>query len=125
MSGINGIGGDIMAGNLYKAVFNNLEKEDMIFKNKKEADTISRGLLEAKLIACANTIEGIQSFFWWQDKIDSSKEALLILKTKKTLFKKIVTKVKALHSYQTPEIIAIPIVNGSKDYLGWISFSVV
>src|ERR1700688_2805338 len=90
-------------------------------KDKKEAEKISRGLLEAKLIACANIIEGVQSLFWWQGKIDSSNEVLLVLKTKKILFNKISTKVKSLHSYQTPEIIALPLVAGCKDYLDWIS----
>ena len=90
-------------------------------KDKKEAVKISRGLLEAKLIACANIIDGIQSLFWWQGKIDSSREVLLVLKSKKVLFKKIVAKVRELHSYQTPEIIALPIVNGSDDYLDWVN----
>ena len=94
-------------------------------KDKKEASKIGQGLLNAKLIACANIVGGIQSLFWWQGKIDSSKEVLLILKTKKILFKKIVSKVKALHSYQTPEIIALPIVDGSEDYLNWIDSSVM
>ena len=94
-------------------------------KDKKEAEKISRGLLEAKLIACANIVKGVQSLFWWQGKIDSSKEVLLVLKTKKILFKKVSTKVRSLHSYQTPEIIALPIVAGSDDYLGWITSSVV
>jgi len=92
-------------------------------KDKKEAEKISRGLLEAKLIACANIVEGVQSLFWWQGKIDMSQEVLLVLKTKKVLFKKVMAQVKSLHSYQTPEIIALPIVNGSEDYLGWISSS--
>ena len=93
-------------------------------KDKKEANKIAHGLLEAKLIACANIIDGVQSLFWWQGKIDSSKEALLVLKTKKNLFKKISVKVKSLHSYQTPEIIALPIADGSKDYLAWINSSI-
>jgi periplasmic divalent cation tolerance protein len=92
-------------------------------KDKKEAEKIARGLLEAKLIACANIVEGVQSLFWWQGKIDSSQEVLLVLKTKGILFKKISSKVKSLHSYQTPEIIALPVANGSKDYLDWISSS--
>jgi len=92
-------------------------------KDKKQATKIACGLLEAKLVACANIIEGVQSLFWWQGKIDSSKEVLLVLKTKKTLFKKIMIKVKSLHSYQTPEIIALPIVAGSDDYLHWINSS--
>src|ERR1039458_4992649 len=94
-------------------------------KDRKEAEQIAKGLLEAKLIACANIIEGVQSFFWWQGKIDSSKEVLLILKTKKNLFKKVSVKVKSLHSYQTPEIISLPLSAGSKDYLEWINFSSV
>jgi periplasmic divalent cation tolerance protein len=92
-------------------------------KDKKEAEKISRGLLEAKLIACANILDGVQSLFWWQGKIDSSQEVLLVLKTKKVLFKKVLTKVKSLHSYQTPEIIALSIIAGSEDYLGWINSS--
>ena len=94
-------------------------------KDKKEAEKIARSLLEAKLIACANIVEGVQSLFWWQGKIDSSKEVYLVLKTKKILFKKVLNQVKSLHSYQTPEIIALPIVAGSDDYLGWITSSVV
>ena len=93
-------------------------------KDKKEAVKIAQGLLEPKLIACANIIDGVQSLFRWQSKIDSSKEVLLVLKTKKILFKRIVAKVKSLHSYQTPEIIALPIVHGCDDYLSWISSSV-
>lgn len=92
-------------------------------KDKKEAEKISRGLLEAKLIACANIVAGVQSLFWWQGKIDSSKEVLLILKTKKNLFKKVLAQVKSLHSYQVPEVIALPLVSGSKDYLDWIGSS--
>lgn len=92
-------------------------------KNKKEAEKISRGLLEAKLIACANIIDGVHSLFWWQGNIDSSREVVLVLKTKMILFKKIMAKVKSLHSYQTPEVIALPVINGSKDYLGWIHSS--
>jgi periplasmic divalent cation tolerance protein len=93
-------------------------------KDKKEATKIANGLLETKLIACANIIDGVQSLFRWQGRIDSSKEVLLVLKTKKTLFKKVMIKVKSLHSYQTPEIIALPVVEGSEDYLDWISSSV-
>jgi periplasmic divalent cation tolerance protein len=92
-------------------------------KDKKEASTMAKGLLEVKLIACANILDGVQSLFWWQGKIDSSKEVLLILKTKNNLFKKVVSKVKSLHSYQKPEIIALPIINGSEDYLNWINTS--
>ena len=93
-------------------------------KDAKEAHKIANGLLQDKLIACANIIAGVRSIFWWQAQVDSSKEALLVLKTKKALFKKVAAKVKALHSYQVPEIIALPIAAGSSDYLKWINASV-
>jgi periplasmic divalent cation tolerance protein len=89
-------------------------------KNKKEAKAIAQGLLKDKLIACANIIDGIESLFVWQGKLDQSKEALMVIKTQQKLFDKVVSKVKLLHSYQTPEIIALPIIQGSKDYLNWI-----
>jgi len=94
-------------------------------KDKKEAVKIARGLLEAELIACANILDGVLSLFRWQGKMDSAKEVLLVLKTKKNLFKKVSAKVKSLHSYQTPEIIALPLVDGSDDYLNWIGTSCV
>ena len=93
-------------------------------KDALEARTISDQLLEKKLIACANIVEGVQSVFWWQGKIDQAKETLIILKSKQDLFKKIVKTVKAHHSYEVPEIIALPIVEGNPDYLKWIDESV-
>ena len=92
-------------------------------KDTKQAQSIANGLLQDKLVACANIVEGVRSLFWWQCRIDSAKEALLVLKTKKGSFKKVAARVKALHSYQTPEIIALPIAAGSRDYLKWINAS--
>ena len=93
-------------------------------KDAVEAKIISDQLLEKKLIACANIVEGVQSVFWWQGKIDQAKETLIILKSKRSLFKKIVKTVKAYHSYEVPEVIALPIVDGNPDYLRWIDESV-
>ena len=93
-------------------------------KDVAEAEKIGRTLVEQKLIACANILSGVKSVFWWQEKIDTSDEVLLILKTKKSLFKKVEKAVKSLHSYDTPEVIALPISQGSKEYLKWISDSV-
>ncbi len=93
-------------------------------KDKKQAAKIANGLLVDKLIACANIIPGVHSIFSWQGKIDQSKEVLVVLKTKALLFKKVEAKVKSLHSYQVPEIIALPITMGSADYLKWIEDSV-
>ena len=92
-------------------------------KDIKEAKKISEALVQRKLIACANIIQGVKSFFWWEGKVDRADEVLLILKTQKRLFKKIVTAVKSLHSYSVPEVIALPIIDGHKDYLRWISGS--
>ena len=89
--------------------------------SKEEANKIAQGLLEEKLAACVNILAGLESRFWWQGKIDSAQEVLLVIKTRKTLFNKLAKKVKRLHSYTVPEIIALPIISGNKAYLDWIN----
>ncbi|MCX5702078.1 MAG: divalent-cation tolerance protein CutA [Candidatus Omnitrophica bacterium] len=91
--------------------------------NKKEAELIAQGLIKDKLAACVNIIENVYSLFWWQGKIDSAKEVLLVIKTRKALAAKLTKKIKSLHSYEVPEIIALPIVSGNKEYLEWINES--
>ena len=92
-------------------------------KDRKQAMKIADGLLREKLIACANIAGGVTSLFWWQGKVERSKEVFLILKTKKSLFKKMEIKIRSLHSYTTPEIIALPVIMGGKAYLEWINSS--
>jgi len=89
-------------------------------KNVREANKIATKLVENKLIACANVIKGVNSIFRWQGKVDKANETLLILKSQKKCFTKIVKIVKKLHSYNVPEIVALPIIEGSKDYLSWV-----
>ncbi|MEM0096506.1 MAG: divalent-cation tolerance protein CutA [Candidatus Bathyarchaeia archaeon] len=91
--------------------------------SKNEAEKIAKTLLEERLIACANIIGPVHSLFWWLGKIDKAQEHLIIMKTRKALFGKVCERVKALHSYQIPEIIAMPITEGSKDYLKWLDES--
>ncbi len=91
--------------------------------SKQEAEKIIQSLLEEKLIACANIIGPVHSLFWWQGKIDTAQEHLILMKTRKDLFDKLSERVKALHSYEVPEIIALPIVEGTKDYLEWLNKS--
>ena len=92
-------------------------------KDRQEAQGIAEALVQEKLIACANVLPGVESLFRWEGKVDLSQEVLLILKTKRSLFNKLVKRVKTLHSYKNPEIIALPIIAGNKDYLDWIKES--
>ena len=86
----------------------------------EEAEQISRMLLERRKAACINTISGVDSLFWWNQKLDSAKENLLIVKSRASLIPEIIELVKELHSYDVPEIIALPIIGGNPDYLEWI-----
>ncbi|MDD5454998.1 MAG: divalent-cation tolerance protein CutA [Candidatus Ratteibacteria bacterium] len=90
---------------------------------KKEAKKISDKLLQEKLAACVNIIKGVNSSFWWKNKIETANEFLLTVKTRSKFFNDIVKVVKSLHSYDIPEIIAVPIINVNKDYLNWIKNS--
>jgi len=91
--------------------------------SKKEAAKIAQQLISNKLAACANIIAGLHSIFRWKDKVEQAREALLVVKTRKEKFAKIVKLVKSMHSYTTPEIIAIPVTCGFKPYLNWINDS--
>ena len=88
--------------------------------DEEEAALISRVLLKQRKAACVNIIAGVSSLFWWQDKIESTPESLLLVKTRAALLDEIVKLVKEIHSNDVPEIIALPIVGGSRDYLEWI-----
>lgn len=92
--------------------------------NKKEARLISLKLVKNRLAACVNNLEKVKSFFCWQGKVDKADEVLLIIKSKKTKLPEIIRLVKSMHSYQVPEIIALPILGGYKPYLRWINDSV-
>jgi len=92
-------------------------------KDRRQAKAIAGKLLEEKLIACANIVGNVQSFFWWDGKIDEAQETLLLLKTKRSLFRKLARTVKRCHSYDVPEIIALPVVKGYNPYLQWVNAS--
>lgn len=91
---------------------------------REEAERITHVLLDRQLIACANIVSDVQSFFWWKGAVDNAREILLIVKTKANQFEKICRLVKEHHSYEVPEIIALPILMGSQEYLQWIDESV-
>ncbi len=88
--------------------------------SKEEALKIVRRLLDDRLIACANIVDHVSSLFWWEDKIDEATEFLVVMKSREELFQRLSQRVKELHSYQVPEIIAIPIMAGSQSYLNWL-----
>jgi periplasmic divalent cation tolerance protein len=87
---------------------------------REEAEQIGEAIVKERLAACANVYEKISSIYWWKGNLEKDNEAVLLLKTKKDKVNKIMQKVKELHSYENPCIIAIPIIDGSKEYLDWI-----
>jgi periplasmic divalent cation tolerance protein len=91
--------------------------------SKSEAENIAKNLLEKKLIACANVIGPVCSYFTWENKIEQAEEFLLLLKSSQSLFDKLVEEVKLIHSYRIPEILALPVAAGSNDYLNWFTDS--
>ena len=85
-----------------------------------EALAIGKALVKERLAACANVLDGAHSIYWWQGAVQEDREALLILKTRAELVDRLIERVKALHSYDCPCIVALPIVAGNPDYLTWI-----
>lgn len=88
--------------------------------SERQAVRIGRALVGAELAACVNIVRGIRSIYRWEGKISDDREVLLIIKSRAELFGRLAQEVKRLHSYQVPEVIALPIVHGALDYLAWI-----
>ena len=88
--------------------------------SEEEAQNISRVLVGENLAACVNIIPKVRSIFQWEEKVTEEHECLLILKSVTDVFDSLVAKVKAHHSYSVPEVIALPILKGSADYLAWV-----
>ena len=85
---------------------------------------LAKAALEARLIACANLIRKVESHYWWQGKIESAAEVLVIFKTTKGKLKALEKLIVAKHPYDTPEFLVVPIIAGNKRYLDWLSQSV-
>ena len=88
--------------------------------SEKEGEKIANALVKERLAACVNLIGGMKSTFRWKGQISSEQEVLLIAKTKDKLFEKLKRRVIDLHSYEVPEVIALPILAGFEKYLNWI-----
>ena len=87
---------------------------------EEESKKIGRTIVEERLAGCVNIISTIESLYWWKGEIESDKESVLIAKTKVSNIENIIKRVKEIHSYENPAILAIPIINGSKDYLDYL-----
>ncbi len=88
--------------------------------NEEEAAKIAKILVEERLAGCVNIVKDIRSIYSWQGKLEDEKEVLMIVKTRLKLFSALTSKVKELHSYTVPEVIAMPIVDGSEEYIKWL-----
>jgi len=89
-------------------------------ETKEQAQTIARHLVEGKLAACVQITGPMESIYRWKGKVETSREWLCLIKTTETLFPQVEAAIKKLHAYETPEIIAIPIIKGHQEYLQWM-----
>jgi len=92
--------------------------------SRRECRKIARHLVEAKLAACVNITQAVESLYRWEGKIADEKEFVLLIKSTRDLFPEIKAEISRIHSYHTPEIICLPIIDGSRNYLQWLSDSV-
>ena len=88
--------------------------------SQKEAEKLAREVVEQRLAACVNVLPGIQSYYRWQGKLESAVECLLIIKSSRERFELLCGALEKAHSYEVPEIIALPVVEGAANYLNWL-----
>jgi periplasmic divalent cation tolerance protein len=89
-------------------------------RDRKQARAIGRTLVEGRLAACANIINEMNSFYFWEGKLCDDRESVLIVKTRRALLGRLIKKVKSLHTYEVPCIVALPITGGNREYLKWV-----
>jgi len=86
----------------------------------EEARRIGKALVQERLVACVNLLPGMESLYWWEGEVTQGQEVVLVAKTPSRLVPALTTRVKALHSYSCPCVVAVPIEQGNPDYLSWI-----
>jgi len=89
-------------------------------ETKSDAQAIARAVVEKRLAACVQIIGPITSTYWWQGEIETAEEWLCLIKTRADLFEQLEAAIKEVHPYDVPEILAVPVVAGSEDYLAWL-----
>jgi len=87
--------------------------------SKKRADKLARHLVKQRVAACVNVLPKARSIYRWKEKVEEASEWMLIIKTRRDLFAALRTEIQNQHSYEVPELIALPIVDGSEAYLAW------
>lgn len=92
--------------------------------NEEEAAKIARALVEEQLAACVNIAQPVRSIYRWQGKLTDDQEVLLVIKTTRPLFDRVRRAVEKLHSYQVPEVVCLPVIDGAPNYLEWVTSSV-
>ena len=93
----------------------------MTARDKAQAEAIGRRLVEERLAACVNILDGVRSLYWWDGAVQESSEAALIAKTVRSLAPRVVARVRELHSYDVPCVVALPIETGNPEFLDWIT----
>lgn len=88
--------------------------------SEKRAAELARHLVETRVAACVNIIPKVRSIYRWRDKIEDTREFLLVIKSRRDLLAKLRAELKKKHSYEVPEILALPVVEGSEKYLTWL-----
>lgn len=95
----------------------------VVFSNcvsAEEAHRVARSLVESRLAACVNIMPGVRSVYRWQGAVEEASEWTLLIKTRRSAFQRLCAELRQIHSYEVPEVIAVPIVDGQEDYLAWI-----
>jgi len=87
---------------------------------RKEAERLARRLLEERLVACANLVRDVRSLYWWQGRLGKATETLLILKAPRRNVERLIRRVKELHPYEVPEIVALPVEKAYRPYAEWV-----
>ena len=88
--------------------------------SREVAERIAKALLEARLATCVNITPELKSIFWWKGEVEEASEVLMFIKTKAELLDELIARVRELHPYEVPEVIALPVAAGLSDYLAWV-----